>query len=833
MDETTGRIIPISIEDEVKTSYLNYAMSVIVSRALPDVRDGLKPVHRRILFGMNEMGLRADRPPKKAARIVGDVLGKFHPHGDQSVYDALVRMAQDFSLRYLMVNGQGNFGSVDGDPPAAMRYTEARMHRLAEEMLRDIQKETVDFGPNYDDSMQEPLVLPSALPFLLVNGASGIAVGMATNLPPHNLREIVDAIACYIENPDCTLEQLMEHVTGPDFPTGGTIYGRRGAIEAYRTGRGAVTVRAKYVIEETATGKDVIIVNEIPYQVNKANLVMRIAELIREDKIDGISDLRDESDRDGMRIVIELKRGASPKIILNQLFQHTQLQVNFNVNALALVNGKPQVLSLKEMIHYYVEHRKEVITRRTIFDLKKAEERAHILEGLKIALDNIDEVIKVIRESRTVDIARQALMDRFGLSQVQSQAILDMRLQKLTSLETQKIIDELNEIHGLIAYLKDLLASEAKILAVVLKELRELSDTYGDPRRTNIVLDEVEQINIEDLIQREDMVVILSNRGYVKRVPYNAYRIQGLGGKGAHSSSLKDEDYIKNIFIASTHDYILFLTNEGKAYWMKVHEIPEGSRTSKGQHIRGILTTNANEEISTVVTLEEFSEDKYLFICTMKGVVKKVSVSEFSNAKTRGIYAIGLREGDKVVSSMLTSGNNDILIVTRKGKGLRFAESEVRPMGRTAQGVGGISLVDDDEVASAIETEAGGFAMLVTEYGHGKRMRLDDLMTHHRFSQGQRVYRCSEKTGEVVGVLPVNPGDNIIAITSKSNSVMFESDSVPVYNPDSQGVRIVTINKPDFVVGIDRPANEEPDDGSQLKPELPIEPNSGDPSVTQ
>lgn len=814
MAELRGKVIPVAIEDEVKNSYLNYAMSVIVSRALPDVRDGLKPVHRRILHGMNEMGLRSDKPPKKAARIVGDVLGKFHPHGDQSVYDALVRMAQDFSMRYLMVNGQGNFGSVDGDPPAAMRYTEARMHKLAEEMLKDIQKETVDFGPNYDDSMVEPKVLPAAVPYLLVNGASGIAVGMATNIPPHNLREVIGAIATYIDNHDCTLEDLMEHMKGPDFPTGGIIFGKRGIAEAYRTGRGAITVRAKFAIETTASGKDVIIINEIPYQVNKANLVTRIAELMREDKIDGISDLRDESDRDGMRIVIELKRGVSPKIILNQLFQHTQLQVNFNVNALALVDGKPHTLGIKDMIKYFVLHRQDVIKRRTIYDLKKAEERAHILEGLKIALDNIDEVIRIIRESKTVDIARQALMDRFGLSQVQSQAILDMRLQKLTSLETQKILEELAQINALIAYLKDLLASPEKLLAVVKKELLELGEQFGDPRRTEIVPNEIEQINIEDLIQKEEMVVILTNRGFIKRVPYSAYRIQGLGGKGASSSNLKDDDYIKNLFIASTHDIILFLTNEGKAYWMKVHEIPEGSRTTKGQHIRGILTINANEEISTVVAIEDFKQEKYLFICTAKGVVKKVSVGDFSHAKTRGIYAIGLREDDKVIGSMLTDGNNDILIVSRMGKGLRFSESEVRCMGRTAQGVGGINLIAGDEVAGIIETHPEDIALLMTENGHGKRMRIDDLTPHHRNGQGQRVYRISDKTGEVIGLTSVGPGDNIIAITSKSNSVKFAADGVPMYNPDSQGVRIVNIEKPDYVVGIDKPASEEPEEQS-------------------
>lgn len=815
MSDIRGRIIPVAIEDEVKTSYLNYAMSVIVSRALPDVRDGLKPVHRRILYGMNELGVRSDRPPKKCARIVGDVLGKFHPHGDASVYDALVRLAQDFSMRYMMVNGQGNFGSVDGDPPAAMRYTEARLQKLAEEMLSDINKETVDFAPNYDDSMEEPTVLPAAVPYLLVNGVSGIAVGMATNIPPHNLREVSDAIAHYIDNRECTIEDLMEFIKGPDFPTKGIIYGRKGILEAYRTGRGAIPVRARFSIESGDNGKDTIIIHEIPYQVNKANLVIRIAELMREDKIDGISDLRDESDRDGMRIVIELKRGASPKIILNQLFTHTQLQVNFNVNALALVNGKPQILNLKDMIVYYVAHRKEVVTRRTIFDLRKAEERAHILEGLKIALDNIDEVIKIIKESDTVAIARTRLMERFSLSEVQSQAILDMRLQKLTSLETQKIVEELQQLMALIAGLKELLASEEKLLQLVKKELLLMSEQYGDPRRTDIVPDEIESINIEDLIQREDMVVVLTNRGYIKRVPFSAYRVQGRGGKGASTSTLKDDDYIKNLFIASTHDVIMFITSEGRAYWLKVHEIPEGSRIAKGAHIRSLLTITANELITATVSFKKFSDDSYLFIATAKGTVKKVATSEFVHAKTRGVVAIGLKSDDRVICAILTNGTSDIFIVSRHGKGLRFAEKQVRSMGRTAQGVGGISLLAADEVAGVIETSETGQALIISENGYGKRLNLGDINPHGRNSQGRWVYDVSEKTGEVVGVLSVTEGNDVMVITSLGSSIKLPVDSVPVYRPDTQGVRIVNIQKPDYVVGVDRPASEDEEEDSE------------------
>ncbi len=815
MSENQGKIIPIAIEDEVKKSYLTYAMSVIVSRALPDVRDGLKPVHRRILHGMNEMGLRSDKPPKKSARIVGDVLGKFHPHGDQSVYDALVRMAQEFSMRYPLVNGQGNFGSVDGDPPAAMRYTEAKMHKLAEEMLRDIKKETVDFVPNYDDSMEEPSVLPGALPYLLVNGASGIAVGMATNIPPHNLNQVADAIAAYIDDPEITISGLMEHVSGPDFPTGGTIFGKRGIRQAYETGRGKVTVRSKFSIETTKTGKDIIIIHEIPYQVNKANLIIRISELVGDKVIDGIGDLRDESDRNGLRIVIELKRGASPKIILNQLFSHTQLQVNFNVNALALVDGKPVVLNLKDMIHHFVNHRREVIIRRTKYDLKKAEERAHILEGLKIALENIDEVIKIIKESDSVDSARSRLMARFSLSEIQAQAILDMRLQKLTSLETRKILEELREVLALIQELKELLASEVKILGVVKTETLEIAGKFAEPRRTDIVLDEVEEINIEDLIQKEDMVVLISNKGYIKRVPFSSYRTQARGGKGSSSATLRDDDFIQQLFVATTHDMIMILSSEGKAYWLKVHEVPEGSRTSKGQHIRGLLQISANEDVAAVVALKEFSDEQFIFFVTSRGRVKKVKTNDFRNAKTRGITAIGLEGDDKIVSAILTSGEKDILLVSRAGRGLRFSQNLVRVMGRTAKGVGGMNLKAADELAGAIEVDNSTLMLMITEYGRGKRVSAGEFTPHGRNTGGQRIYAVTQGSGEVVNVLSVEDDDKIIIMTSQGTTIKVRAKMISQQGRNSQGVRVVNIQKPDFVIGLATAAKGEDDDDDE------------------
>ena len=809
--ERHGRVIPVAIEDEIKESYLNYAMSVIVSRALPDVRDGLKPVHRRILYAMSDMGLRSDRPFKKSGRIVGDVLGKYHPHGDQSIYDALVRLAQDFTMRYPMVNGQGNFGSVDGDPPAAMRYTEARPMKLAEEMLRDINKDTVDFAPNYDDAITEPTVLPGALPYLLVNGATGIAVGMATTMAPHNLTEAASAIAAVIDNPEISIDELMNYISGPDFPTGGIIYGRRGIKDAYRTGKGRVVVRARFHLEETKGGKEVIIVNEIPYLVNKATMITRIADLVRDHKIDGISDLRDESDRNGLRVVIELKKGVSPKIILNQLFTQTQMQINFNINALALVHGRPKVLNLKEIIEHFIAHRREVIIRRTKYDLAKAEEREHILEGLKVALDNIDEVVALIRNSANVDEARTGLMTRFELSERQAQAILDMRLQKLTSLETQKIIDELEEVRALIRELKELLASEHKIKGVIKDETNELAGKYGGDRLTEIVPDEVEQIDIEDLIQREDMVVVLSHRGYIKRVPLASYRVQGRGGKGASSSNLRDDDFIEHLFVGSTHDYVLFVTSEGKAYWLKVHQIGEASRTARGQHIRSLLDLSPDEEITAAVSLAEFSEDRFVFMATANGVVKKVALSDFSNARTRGIAAIKLDAGDKLRRALLTGGTDDLILVTRGGNALRIQEDTVRRMGRASRGVTGIKLSQSDELAGVVSSGDAEDMFLITENGYGKRTTFGEFTVHGRATRGQIGYSVNERTGEVIAVQPVQPEDDVVVITSQGNALKINVDGVTRQGRTAMGVRVVNIERPDYVVSVGRAANNDAD----------------------
>ena len=803
------RTIPLPIEEEVRTSYLNYAMSVIVSRALPDVRDGLKPVHRRILFGMNEMGLRSDRPYKKCARITGDVLGKYHPHGDMAIYDSLVRLAQDFNMRYPVVDGQGNFGSIDGDPPAAVRYTEARMNRIAEEMLRDIDKDTVDFGPNYDGTQQEPLVLPGAFPFLLANGSSGIAVGMATNIPPQNLREVCGAIVKLIDTPDASPEDLMKIVRGPDFPTGGIILGRKGIRDAYLTGRGKIIVRARVTVESSSQGRDSIIVTEIPYQVNKSALIVRIADLVKEKKIDGIVDLNDESDRHGMRIVIDLRKGISPKVILNQLFAHTQLQTAFGVISLALVKGLPRTLPLKEMVQHFIDHRKEVVTRRTRYELAKAEERAHILQGLKIALENIDEVIAIIKKSANAEAARVNLIGRFAFSEKQAQAILDMRLQRLTSLEVQKIVDELNEVLALIEHLKDLLSSETKILNLVKEETQDISERFGDDRRTEIVEEEAEEINVEDLIAEEDMAILISHRGYIKRIPVTAYRRQGRGGKGSSSALLKEDDFIEQFFIASTHDYVLFITNQGKAYWVKVHEIPESSRQAKGQSIKVLLSLGSEEEITAVVSLRNFEDERFVLMATRQGVVKKVAISEFTNARTRGIVAINLDEGDHLVTALLTSGKNEVVLVTRKGNALRFGEEAVRAMGRASHGVRGIRLSDKDEVAGVAMVVEGEQMLLVSEFGYGKRTAYDNFSPHGRGTGGQICYRVTEKTGEITGVLSVSDKDDLVCITSQGNTVKLRLAEVAELGKTAMGVRIVNITKPDVVVGIARVVKED------------------------
>ncbi|MCL2761969.1 MAG: DNA topoisomerase (ATP-hydrolyzing) subunit A [Treponema sp.] len=804
-----GRVIPIAIEDEVKTDYLNYAMSVIVSRALPDVRDGLKPVHRRLLYAMDELGLRPGSATKKSARIVGDAMGKYHPHGDLSLYDALVRMAQDFSLRYPLVHGQGNFGSIDDDPPAAMRYTEAKISKIGDEMLVDLKKETVDFVPNFDESDEEPTVLPAAVPNLLVNGSSGIAVGMATNMAPHNLVEICDAICAHIDNPEMTIDELMHFVHGPDFPTGGVIFGRRGIRDAYKTGRGKLLVRGKFNVETTKAGKEKIIFTEIPYNVNKAMLLEKIGQLMRDKVIDGIAHANDESDREGIRIVIELKKGAIVKVVLNQLFSNTQLQTSFGIINLALVGGRPQCLNLKELIHYFIEHRVDVVTRRTRYDLRKAEERAHILEGLVIALANIDEVIAVIKASRDVAAARLKLQERFKLTEAQSEAIVEMRLGRLTSLEIEKIQQELAELKVQIAYYKSLLADEKKLRGVIKDETKVIAEKFGDKRRTEIVAGEVENINIEDLIKKEEMIILISNLGYVKRVPVSAYKNQGRGGKGMQSAKLAEDDFVEQIFVASTHEYIMFITSAGKAYWMKVHELPEGSRTAKGSHIKSLLTVSPNEDISAVVSLKDFSDTEFLFMGTACGVVKKVKTSEFANAKTRGIVAINLDDGDKLVSALLTKGTDEVVLISRRGQALRTHEDNVRAMGRSSRGVTGMKLANGDELAGMLRVDDNEKMLILSEFGFGKRVDFSEFSSHGRGTGGQKIYTVSEKTGEIVGCVSVLENEEIMCITSQGKSIKLKVSEIRVMGRSAQGVRILSIDKPDFVIGLDRIIKED------------------------
>ena len=818
MAELTGKVIERPIETEVRESYLTYAMSVIVSRALPDARDGLKPVHRRLLYAMNDMGLLPNRPYRKTARLVGDVLGKYHPHGDAALYDALVRLAQDFSMRYPVVDGQGNFGSVDGDPPAAMRYTEARLAPVSEAMLRDIEKDTVDFVPNYDDSLTEPAVLPAAFPYLLANGASGIAVGMATNIPPHNLVEVARATLALIGDPKLGDRDLMKHVLGPDFPTGGIIFGRKGIEDAYTTGKGKVVVRARVAIEQISGGREALIVSELPYQVNKANLIVRIAGLVKEKRLEtgSISDLRDESDRRGMRIVIEIGRRFDAKIVLNRLFNLTQLQDSFHVNALALVGGKPQVMTLRDMVWEFIQHRRKVVIRRARFDLKKALQRAHILEGLKIALDNIDEVVRIIRASRTVEMARGGLRERFELSVAQAQAILDMRLQRLTSLETRKVEEELAQVRKLIAELRELLASEQKILDVVKKETQEISRRYGDDRRTEIIETEVGDFNYEDLIEEEDMVVVISNRGIIKRIPAASYRRQVRGGKGA-GDRLRGTDFMTQIFIGSTHDYVLFITNAGRGYWLKVHELPERTRQRVGQDIRALLQMEDDEEVTAIVSLSKFSREEYLFMATERGVVKKVRTSEFSNARRRGVIAINLDPeengdgpGDHLVAAMLTDGKRDVVLMAESGKGLRFSESEVRPLGRATRGVRGIRLQPGDRIVGAAANDEHRRMFIISERGYGKYMAFGELTPHRRGTMGQFCYRRQEKNGPVVHMIGTYPDDDLVCITTQGQAVKLAQEDVRETGRGAAvGVRIVRLGEDDTVVGVARVAKEE------------------------
>ncbi len=817
MEEITtpegGTLIIQPIEQEIRKAYIDYSMSVIVSRALPDVRDGLKPVHRRILYSMNELGLHNNVATRKCATIVGHVLGHYHPHGDASVYDALVRLGQDFSERYPVIFPGGNFGTIAGDPPAAYRYTEAKMEKLADEMVADIQKDTVDFIPNFDETTKEPTVLPGKFPFLLANGSNGIAVGMATNMPPHNLREIADAVAAYIDNPEISIDDLMTHIKGPDFPTGGIIFGKQGIKDAYRTGRGKILIRGRFTIDVDKNGRESIIFTEVPYQVNTKVLCEKIAELARDKIIDGISGVNDESsDRTGMRIVIDLKRGAMTKVVLNQLFAKTALQSSFGVINLALVKGRPQTLNLKQLIQCFVEHRDEVITRRTQFELREAKKREHILFALITAVDCVDEVIKIIRGSRDEKEAKVGLMKRFDFDDEQAQAIVDMRLGRLTNLRIDELRKEMEEVKALIAHLEDLLAHHEKILGIIKTETNELAEKYGDDRKTDIVAGEVEEINVEDMIKEEDMVILISKLGYIKRVPVSLYKSQGRGGKGTISAKLVEEDYINQLFIASTHDYLMFITNEGKAYWIKVHEIPEASKTSRGSHIKSLLMVNANEEITTTVSLKDFSETEYLFMATANGVVKKTPTFEFRNAKARGIQAVRLDDGDKLVSAILSSGNDEILLVSRRGQALRITEEEVRPMGRSGRGVAGMKLADGDELCGAIHVESDAKILVITEKGIGKRVDFEEFSAHGRGTGGQKVFGNVDDKGEIIGALTVKDTDSVMCITSQGTSIRVDADSISKQGRSSSGVKVVDISTPDYVVGIDRIAQSEEKD---------------------
>ncbi|MDD3423337.1 DNA gyrase subunit A [bioreactor metagenome] len=817
-----SRTISVDVSKEMRTSYLNYAMSVIVSRALPDVRDGLKPVHRRILFDMFEMGLRANSSFKKCARIVGDVLGKYHPHGDASVYDALVRLAQDFSLRYPVVNPQGNFGSIDGDPAAAMRYTEAKMSRIGEEMLQDIQKETVNFGPNYDDSMQEPTVLPASFPFLLANGSSGIAVGMATNMAPHNLQEICDAISAVIDNPDITIDELMEHIKGPDFPSGGIICGMQGIKDAFTTGRGKIVVRSVYEIETSERDHDQIVFTEIPYQVNKADLVKKIDDLRKDGAIPMIAVVRDESDRKGIRIVVELKVGAEPMVVLNQLFARTALQSNFNVNNLALVQGRPQMLTLKDMLVYYIRHREEVVTRRTQYDLRKAQERAHILRGLKIGLDNIDEVIQIIKDSADNTIAAERLVARFGLDQIQAQAIIDMKLGRLSHLETSKILEELSELEQKIAYYQDLLADEVKILKLVQSEVRALPANLvpKDRRLTKIVREELGQATLEDFIKDEEVVVLISNKGFAKRIPTEEYEAHGRAGKGTRTTKLQDGDFVDHMFVASTHEYVMFVTNAGKAYYTKVFEIPEASKTAKGTSIKNILQLETTEKITSIISFKEFSEDHYLMMATREGVVKKVSLSNFVNAKVRGIRALFLDEGDELLSCDLIQEGDEVMLITKLGRGLRFRQEDVRAMGRASRGVRGIRLLGDDQVAGLLKVDNSKRILMITENGQGKQVTFDSFTVHGRGTQGQKIYRLGGKASFIVGVLSVDDDNDVVCVTLMGQTLRVHVNAISIQGRNAAGVKVVTMKfKGDSIVAI---ASTERDEDEEV--EIPEQP---------
>ena len=801
--------IPVNIEDEMKKSYMDYAMSVIIGRALPDVRDGLKPVHRRILYAMNELSNDWNKPYKKSARIVGDVIGKYHPHGDMAVYDAIVRMAQDFSLRYPLVDGQGNFGSIDGDPPAAMRYTEIRMARLSGELLADIDKETVDFGPNYDDSLTEPLVLPSRFPNLIVNGSSGIAVGMATNVPPHNLTEAISATVALIDNAEITIEELMTHLPGPDFPTGGFIYGRAGIRQAYETGKGVIQLRAKALIERDRKGeRESIVITELPYQTNKAKFIERVAELVQEKVIEGISTIRDESDRDGMRVVIELKRNEVAEVLLNQLYKHTQMQTSFGIILLAIHENQPKLLPLKEMLHLFIQHRQEVVTRRSLFELKKAEARAHILEGLKKALDHIDAVIATIKASKTPKEAKERLMERFSLSDEQSQAILEMRLQRLTNLEQRKIVEEYEETIKLINQLKALLASERLMLNLIKEELIAIRDAYGDERRTEIV-EVAPEIRIEDLIAEEDMVVTITHTGYIKRNPISLYRSQHRGGKGKMGMNVKEEDFVEDLFIASTHDYMLFFTDAGKIHWMKVHELPQAGRLTRGKAIVNLLNLGTDEKVTTILSLKEFSKGKYITFMTRRGIIKKTALEAYSNPRAGGIIAIHLEEGDELIATKLTDGQLNLFIGTKLGKAIHFPESQVRDMGRTARGIRGIKLIKGDDVVGMEVVAPHTQILTVTSRGYGKRTAASEYRTQNRGGTGIFTVKRTQKTGDVVGIKTVLDDDELMLISDRGKIIRLHAGDIPVQGRSTQGVRLITVEEGERVVAIAKLAEKE------------------------
>ncbi|RMG91000.1 MAG: DNA gyrase subunit A [Zetaproteobacteria bacterium] len=819
MDEVINPAVPVLIEEEMKTSYLDYAMSVIVGRALPDARDGLKPVHRRILYAMHELGCTHDKPFKKSARVVGDVIGKYHPHGDTAVYDALVRMAQPWSMRHVLVDGQGNFGSVDGDSPAAMRYTEARMSRLASELLADIDKDTVDFVPNYDESLQEPKVLPAKFPNLLVNGSQGIAVGMATNIPPHNLGETINAAIKLIEEPDVDDDTLMQIMPGPDFPTGGFIYGRKGMQDAFLTGRGSITMRARAIVEiHPRTKRESLVITELPYQVNKASLIENIAQLVRDKKIEGIADLRDESDREGMRIVIELKKNEIPEVILNNLYKHTHLQCNFGCNYLSLVDGQPKLCGVRELLLHFIDHRRQVVTRRCLFELKKAEARAHILEGLLIALDHIDEIVRLIRGSQTPPEAKEGLMDRFGLSEKQAQAILDMRLQRLTGLERDKIKAEYEEVQATIARLKAILADDRLLMEVIVEELATIRDQYADERRTEIV-DETAELSVEDLITEEDMVVTISNEGYIKRNAASLYRAQRRGGKGKTAMTTKENDFVVQLIVASTHDYLLFFTDRGRVFRKKVYEIPQAGRAARGKALVNLLPVEKGEKISTTLAVRDFDDQHYIVMATRHGVVKKTRLSEYANIRSTGIIAIKLDEGDELISARISNGDQDIMLASSGGKCIRFSEQDVRPMGRATRGVCGMKLPEGDQVISMTLVADRATLLAVSENGYGKRTLVEEYNVQKRGGQGVFTLKTGGRNGAMVAALQVVDEDQAMLVTNTGRLVRIRMDGVSVIGRNTQGVKLIECGPGERVVGAVRVVERQSEEGEVLPEE--------------